>query len=90
MLYQWLNLSQLAHVLKLQGNSRESLQTYERAFQLDETSVPALTGKTRVLCVNPQYILFYYIQVLYTGKLLETSWMKLNSKLSSSLKYSLP
>ena len=32
-------------MLKLQGNSRESLQTYERAFQLDETSVPALTGK---------------------------------------------
>ena len=36
-------------MLKLQGNSRESLQTYERAFQLDETSVPALTGKINQL-----------------------------------------
>ena len=35
---------QLAYQLRMKGQMRESLQSYKRAFNLDETSVPALAG----------------------------------------------
>ncbi len=35
---------QLANQQRMKGQVRESLQSYKRAFNVDETSIPALAG----------------------------------------------